>query len=86
MKKILVLVCTATFLFSFSQKTMNPTEYKSSPKVFSIKGLSQSVSIDCGSSKMILLSGQVPLDSEGNLVGKTVEEQTHQVLEILRIS
>ncbi|HCN48588.1 MAG TPA: RidA family protein [Chryseobacterium sp.] len=79
MRKILVLVCTVTFLFSFSQKTMNPTEYKSSPKVFSIQGLSQSVSIDCGSSKMILLSGQVPLDSEGNLVGKTVEEQTQQV-------
>lgn len=79
MKKILILACTATFLFSFSQKTMNPVEYKSSPKVFNIKGLSQSVSIDCGSSKMILLSGQVPLDPEGNLVGNTIEEQTQQV-------
>ena len=58
---------------------MNPTAYKSSSKVFSIKGLSQSVSIDCGSAAMILLSGQVPLDSEGNLVGKNVEEQTQQV-------
>lgn len=28
---------------------------------------------------MILLSGQVPLDPEGNLVGNTIEEQTHQV-------
>ncbi|MDW9380111.1 RidA family protein [Chryseobacterium sp. JV558] len=79
MKKILVLVCTLAFLFSFSQKTMNSIEYKNSPKVFSIKGLSQSVSIDCGSSKMILLSGQVPLDSEGNLVGNSIEEQTQQV-------
>ncbi len=79
MKKILILACTATFLFSFSQKTMSPVEYKSSPKVFNIKGLSQSVSIDCGSSRMIVLSGQVPLDPEGNLVGKTTEEQTHQV-------
>lgn len=79
MRKILVLACTATFLFSFSQKTMNPVEYKSSPKVFSIRGLSQSVSIDCGGSKMILLSGQVPLDSDGNLVGNTIEEQTKQV-------
>jgi 2-iminobutanoate/2-iminopropanoate deaminase len=79
MKKILVLACTVTFLFSFSQKTMSSIEYKNSPKVFSIKGLSQSVSIDCGSSKMILLSGQVPLDTEGNLVGSTIEEQTHQV-------
>ncbi|GAE64527.1 hypothetical protein CIN01S_09_00110 [Chryseobacterium indologenes NBRC 14944] len=58
---------------------MNPVEYKSSPKVFNIKGLSQSVSIDCGSSQMILLSGQVPLDPEGNLVGNTVEEQSRQV-------
>jgi enamine deaminase RidA (YjgF/YER057c/UK114 family) len=79
MKKILVLACTVTFLFSFSQKTMSPIEYKNSPKVFNIKGLSQSVSIDCGSSKMILLSGQVPLDTEGNVVGNTIEEQTHQV-------
>ncbi|NIF04123.1 RidA family protein [Chryseobacterium sp. Tr-659] len=79
MKKIFVLVCTVTFLFSFSQKTMNPIEYKSSPKVFNIKGLSQSVSIDYGNSKMILLSGQVPLDSEGRLVGNNVEEQAHQV-------
>lgn len=58
---------------------MNPAEYKSSPKVFDIKGLSQSVSIDCGSSRMILLSGQVPLDLEGKLVGNTIEEQTQQV-------
>lgn len=79
MKKILVLVSTVFFLFSFSQKTMNPLEYKSSPKVFNIPGLSQSVSIDCGSSKMILLSGQVPLNSDGSLVGNNVEEQTQQI-------
>ena len=79
MRKILVLVSTVTFLFSYSQKTMNITEYKSSPEVFSIPGLSQSVSIDCGSSRMILLSGQVPLDSEGHLVGNNVEEQSHQI-------
>ncbi|AZA77852.1 RidA family protein [Chryseobacterium sp. G0186] len=79
MKKNLVLVNTLFFIFSFSQKTMNPIEYKSSPKVFNIPGLSQSVSIDCGSSKMILLSGQVPLNSDGSLVGNNVEEQTQQI-------
>ena len=79
MMKIFVLICTAIFQFSFSQKTMDPIEYKNSPRVFSIPGLSQSVSIDCGTSKMILLSGQVPLDSKGNLVGNNVEEQTQQV-------
>ncbi|PWN63143.1 RidA family protein [Chryseobacterium oncorhynchi] len=79
MKKILILACTVIFLFSYSQETMNTIEYKSSSKVFNIPGLSQSVSIDCGSSKMILLSGQVPLDSAGNLVGNNVEEQTQQI-------
>lgn len=79
MKKILALACTVIFLFSYSQETMNTIEYKSSSKVFNIPGLSQSVSIDCGSSKMILLSGQVPLDSVGNLVGNNVEEQTQQI-------
>lgn len=79
MTKFLVLIGTVIFQFSFSQKTMNPLEYKSSPEVFRIPGLSQSVSIDCGTSRMILLSGQVPLDSKGNLVGKNVEEQTRQI-------
>lgn len=80
MKKIVVLVFTSMFLFSFSQNTMNNIEYKNSENVFPIKGLSQSVSIDCGSSKMILLSGQVPLDAKGNLVGMdNVEKQTEQI-------
>lgn len=83
MKKILVLICTVIFQFSFSQKTMDPIEYKNSPDVFNIPGLSQSVSIDCGTSRMILLSGQVPLDSKGNLVGNNVEEQTHQIFKNL---
>lgn len=79
MKKILILVFTEFFLFSFSQKKMSPIAYKNSAEVFTIKGLSQSTSIDCGSSKMILLSGQVPLDAAGNLVGNDVETQTEQV-------
>lgn len=79
MKKILVLVFTAVSLFSFSQKTTAQTEYKSSSKVFSIKGVSQAVSVDCGNSRMILLSGQVPLDAEGSLVGNNIEKQTEQV-------
>lgn len=79
MKKILVLVFTAIFLFSFGQKKMNNVEYKNSAEVFTIKGLSQSTSIDCGNSRMILLSGQVPLDAAGNLVGNDLEKQTQQV-------
>ena len=86
MKKIVVLVFTSMFLFSFSQSTMNSIEYKNTEKVFSIKGLSQSVSVDCGSSKMILLSGQVPLNTEGNLVGiGSLEKQTQQIFKNIEI-
>lgn len=79
MKKILILVFTEIFLFSFGQKKMDNVEFKNSADVFSIKGLSQSTSIDCGNSKMIFLSGQVPLDITGNLVGNDVEKQTQQI-------
>ncbi|RKT01211.1 RidA family protein [Chryseobacterium defluvii] len=58
---------------------MNHIEYKNSSKVFTIQGLSKSVSIDCGNSTMILLSGQAPLDAEGNLVGNDVTKQTQQI-------
>jgi 2-iminobutanoate/2-iminopropanoate deaminase len=86
MKKIVVLVFTSMFLFSFSQSTMNHIEYKNTEKVFTIKGLSQSVSIDCGASNMILLSGQVPLDAKGNLVGiDNVEKQTEQIFKNIEI-
>lgn len=79
MKKILILIFTEIFLFSFGQKKMDNVEFKNSAEVFSIKGLSQSTSIDCGNSKMIFLSGQVPLDIAGNLVGNDVEKQTQQI-------
>ncbi|MBT2623097.1 MULTISPECIES: RidA family protein [Chryseobacterium] len=86
MKKIAVLVFTSMFLFSFGQSTMNSIEYKNTEKVFTIKGLSQSVSIDCGSSNMILLSGQIPLDAKGNLVGTdNVEKQTEQIFKNIEI-
>jgi enamine deaminase RidA (YjgF/YER057c/UK114 family) len=65
---------------------MNHIEYKNTEKVFTIKGLSQSVSIDCGASNMILLSGQVPLDAKGNLVGiDNVEKQTEQIFKNIEI-
>lgn len=86
MKKIVVLVFTSMFLFSFSQSTMNSIEYKNTEKVFTIKGISQSVSIDCGTSNMIFLSGQVPLDVNGNLVGiNNVEKQTEQIFKNIEI-
>ena len=44
------------------------------------KGYSQAAVIDLGSCKMVIISGQVALDTKGNLVGKdNFEQQTNQV-------
>lgn len=45
------------------------------------KGYSHSVEIDLGTCKMILLSGQIALDKQGNLIGRNnLAQQTKQVL------
>lgn len=41
--------------------------------------------VDLGTCRMILISGQVPLDSVGNLIGKNdIEKQTEQVFTNIR--
>ena len=50
------------------------------PKALSLpKGYSQAAEIDMGSSRMIIMAGQVSLDKNGNLVGKgDLAQQTEQ--------
>ncbi|MBO9727948.1 MAG: RidA family protein [Chitinophaga sp.] len=53
---------------------MNPAE------VAKPNGYSQAAVIDLGANKMIILSGQVPLNAKGDLVGKdNFEQQAEQV-------
>lgn len=59
-------------------------QFKNSEKVFAIKGLSQAVEIPFGDQKMIILSGQIPLNKQGELVGKDVKTQTIQIFENIR--
>jgi len=48
--------------------------------VMTPKGYSQSVEIDLGNCKMVLISGQLSLDKDGNIVGRNnLEKQTEQV-------
>ncbi|MNR29893.1 Enamine/imine deaminase [compost metagenome] len=55
-------------------------EFKNPSSVVNPKGYSQAAVIDLGNCQMIILSGQVPLDKNGNLVGKNdMEKQTEQV-------
>ena|SRR5918993_4195511 len=75
---------TAFYFFSsascFSQIDTATLKFKNALSVATPKGYSDAVVIDLGNCQMIILSGQVPLDSKGNLVGKgDLSKQTEQV-------
>lgn len=59
-------------------------QFKNSEKVFEIKGLSQVVEIPLGNQKMLVLSGQIPLNQKGELVGNDVKTQTLQIFENIK--
>lgn len=52
-----------------AQTPSNPVQFINPPSVAAPHGYSHAAVIDLGSSKMVILSGQVPLDQQGNLVG-----------------
>lgn len=60
------------------------SQFKNSEKVFEIKGLSQAVIIPFENQKMIILSGQIPLNVKGELVGHDVKTQSIQVFENIK--
>ena len=69
MKIVLII---SFFLFSFSGFTQSDSIVKfiNPSTVASPKGYSQASVVDLGKSTMVIISGQVPLDAQGNLVGK----------------
>ncbi|MDA6071652.1 RidA family protein [Flavobacterium sp. AC] len=60
------------------------SKFKNSEKVFEIKGLSQAVVIPFENQKMIILSGQIPLNKQGELVGNDVATQSIQIFENIK--
>jgi 2-iminobutanoate/2-iminopropanoate deaminase len=72
--------CLFLSLISLSQTNTPMIALKNPSSVAAPKGYSQVAIIDLGSCQMIILSGQVPLDIHGNLVGQDdVAKQTEQV-------
>ncbi len=72
------------FLFAslnlFSQSDTSIVMFKNFSSVGTPKGYSHAAIIDLGNSQMVILSGQVPFDNNGNLVGKNdLGKQTEQV-------
>ena len=80
MKKIFCFFLLCISLTVFSQTDTSIVQYHNPTSVPPAKGYSHSVEIDLGNCKMIILSGQIALDKNGNLVGKgNLAEQAEQV-------
>ena len=63
-----------------SETNTSIVKFRNSTSVSPPKGYSHSVEIDLGNCRMIIISGQVPLDKQGNLVGKDdLAKQVEQV-------
>lgn len=81
MKKALFLgVSFLISLFSFSQQDTSLVKMINPSTLNAPKGYSQMAKIDLGNCTMLIISGQVALDQQANLVGKDdMAKQTEQV-------
>lgn len=76
----IIVVFIFLSLASFSQADSLIIKFKNPASVASPKGYSHAAIIDLGNCEMIILAGQVPLDSKGNLVGQgDLGKQAEQV-------
>lgn len=82
MKFTLSLLFSFIIVNSFSQ---SPLKLVNPGSVATSKGYSHAARIDLGNSTLLLISGQVPLDNQGNLVGKDdMSKQTEQVFRSIK--
>jgi 2-iminobutanoate/2-iminopropanoate deaminase len=81
MKKIILLSMMLLLTITVFAQNKGPLVQLTNPAtVAAPKGYSHAAIIDLGNCKMVIISGQVALDRQGNLVGKDdVGKQTEQV-------
>lgn len=85
MKYILLVPALLTMVTAFSQTKNDIVQLVNPAAVATPKGYSQAAVIDLGNSTMVIMSGQVPLDKAGQLVGKgDVGEQAKQVFQNIK--
>jgi reactive intermediate/imine deaminase len=64
----------------WAQLDTSIVKFINSASVSTPKGYSHASIVDLGNCKMVIISGQVPLDNQGNLIGKgNFKKQTEQV-------
>ena len=80
MKKFLFIFFLLLSLTALSQMDSSIVKFRNPSSVAAPKGYSHTAIIDLGNSQMIVMSGQVAFDKQGNLVGKdNLAKQTEQV-------
>ena len=79
-KRILFTSLLFTSITCLAQTDTAIVSFKNPASVATAKGYSHAAVVDLGNCYMIVLSGQVPLDNKGNLVGQNnLEMQAEQV-------
>jgi 2-iminobutanoate/2-iminopropanoate deaminase len=74
------VLCLFASVSCFSQLDTTLVKFRNPLSVAAPKGYSHAAVIDLGNCQMIILTGQVPLDRNGQLVGKgDLSKQTEQV-------
>ncbi|QEC67797.1 RidA family protein [Panacibacter ginsenosidivorans] len=80
MKFIASLLFFCFRLSAFSQTDTSIIKFNNPAVVYPVKGYSQTASVDLGTCTMLVISGQVAFDKNGNLVGKDdLSKQTEQI-------
>ncbi len=80
MKKIIISILLLSALTVSAQEKKKPVEIKNSPQLYTPKGYSHYVQIDLGNSTMLIISGMIAFDKNGQLVGKDdLARQTEQI-------
>lgn len=83
--KLLFIVFFFSFTAAWAQKVPSNVKFINPPSVATPKGYSHASVVDLGNCRLVLMSGQVALDSTGNLVGKgNVSKQTEQVFQNIK--
>lgn len=86
MKTLLLSLGTLFFAFqAFSQADKPAVKFLNPLSVTKPNGYSHAVEVDLGNCRMLIISGQVAIDAEGNLVGKDdFALQTEQVFKNIK--
>ncbi|WP_407510209.1 RidA family protein [Elizabethkingia anophelis] len=79
--RILVFSLLLSFIIAFGQRNVDMIQFKNTDSVFQIKGFSQVVEVPLGASRMLILSGQVPVNQKGEVVGSDIRTQSRQVFQ-----